>query len=171
MKLKCKQRSKEGGDFDAQNLDTVRAWLQRLRQRCLESYRALIPVHSAGQHSSPLAGKIKLTRADGSTTTKTVPASCVEVINGRLYIPFWQAKEKAGTTEFKGDRRLPPVVEAALSKFEIKFELSIIRLNEIAAPLQSLERIEAPRRALRIEEENAQKKSPCRKTGSGQTTA
>jgi len=154
--IRVQARIKTGGDLELLHEDSARAWLTTLRQRCLESYRALVPVRSAGQHSSPLAGKVKIKLANGRETTKTVPASQVEEIEGRLFIPFWLAKEKASPGSLHGDRRLPIAVEAALSKLQNDLELHISRLKDAALPLQEAERLEAPRRAQRVAEEWAE---------------
>ncbi len=81
----------------------------------------------------------------------------MEDIDGQLFIPLWLAIEKARTNKFKGSRRLTPAVEAALSKLERDLGLCILRLQEVARPLQEAERIDAPIRHKRMEEEQAQR--------------
>lgn len=145
-----------GGALKWDGLDKIKQALASLRAACLASWRALIHVTSGGDVAgSDLAGKVKIKRADGTSTTRTVPASQVEAADGRLWIPRWLAIEKAGEN-LAGEARLPDVLEVAISRLEKELALQVAVMEEAMKPLQEAECIEAPLRAARAERERVE---------------
>lgn len=128
--------------------------LAALRENCLQSYRALIPVSSAGSvEGSILAGRVKIRLASGKALTRVVPASQVEAHNGKLWIPRWLAIEKTEMRHFAGVARLPEEVERGFDELMNAYERNIQLLILEATPYQEAEIIEAPIRQKREEEE------------------
>lgn len=145
-------------EFQWQEVEHARRVLATLRDDCLGSYRALVKVRSGGDvPGSNLAGKVKIMLSDGRTTTKVVPASQVEAINGELWIPRWLAAEKTkGMGSLAGPFCLPEAIEAGLASIEREFEHQIKLLQEIADPWLEKWISEAPARALKNAQEKEQ---------------
>ena len=79
----------------------AQAAFQKLRDVLMRSHRGLIRVNSGGDvKGSDLAGKIKIRLDDGRSITRIVPASQVEALDGKLWIPRWLAIEKADGKAF-----------------------------------------------------------------------
>jgi hypothetical protein len=126
----------------------AQAALQTLRDVFIRSHRGLIRVNSGGDvKGSDLAGKIKIKLDDGCSITRTVPASQVEALDGKLWIPRWLAIEKADGKAFTGETRLPFVLEGAIARIEAELARQVALLQEQSLPLQEAERINAPIRA------------------------
>jgi hypothetical protein len=144
-----------GGELEWDgNLSKAHAALQILRNAFIRSHRGLVRVYSGGDvKGSDLAGKVKIKLVDGSLITRTVPASQVEAIDGHLWIPRWLAIKKADGKGFTGETRLPFVLESAIARIDAELARQVELLKELALPLQDAERIDAPLRAKRAEEE------------------
>lgn len=126
----------------------AQAALQTFRDLFIRSHRGLIRVNSGGDvKGSDLAGKIKIKLDDGRFITRTVPASQVEALDGKLWIPRWLAIEKADGKAFTGETRLPFVLEVAIARIEAELARQVVLLQEQALPLQEAERVNAPVRA------------------------
>lgn len=155
---------KTGGELDWDSVEKTRQALAQLRTECMKSYRALIQVNSGGDVAgSHLAGKVKIKLADGSITTRVVPASQVEALEGKLWIPRWLAIDKTKTREFLSKIRLPEAIEMALSRIERELECQVKLLKEAVLPFQDAERREAPLRAARREAERTERKAQIKR--------
>lgn len=138
------------GSAGSEVLDLVRNEMARIRQLCHQSWRALIPVNSAGPVvGSALARKVKIKLADGRVLTRTVPNSQVAQLDKKLWIPRWLAIEKAGNEEFLGESRLPESLTIAFDQMKEEFERQVLLLSAAARPFQEAERLEAPLREAR----------------------
>lgn len=102
---------------------------------------------------SDLDGKVRIKLLDGKSTTKVVPASHVEAIGGKLWIPRWLASQKANGRQLAGPFRLPEPVEAGLFAIERELELQVKLLEEAARPLIKFWIDAAPERAALEEQE------------------
>jgi hypothetical protein len=126
----------------------AQAAFQKLRDVLMRSHRGLIRVNSGGDvKGSDLAGKIKIRLDDGRSITRIVPASQVEALDGKLWIPRWLAIEKADGKAFLGETRLPFVLESAIARIDAELARQVALLQQQVLPLQAAERINAPIRA------------------------
>lgn len=150
-------RMKTGGELDLEEVNGLRTALHALRNELLNSFSGLIQVTSGGDvPNSNLAGRVKVKLGDGTTKTRTIPASQVEAHDGKLWIPRWLAVEKTGAKAFAGAVRLPERAEIRLRAIEDELELQLKVLIEAARPLQDAERQAAPLRQARYELERKQ---------------
>lgn len=145
-------------EFDWQLLEVARNGLRQLRATCLGSYSALVHVGSGGDVAcSDLAGRVKIKLLDGRTTTKVVPASQVESIDGKFWIPRWLALKKANNQELAGPFRLPDTIEAGLCGLEKELEVQAKLLAETAGAFLEKWIEAAPARAV-LEEQRLQER-------------
>lgn len=146
-----------GGELSWGDIGKLRTAIAKLRTDCSCAYGSLVQVTSGGDvQKSDLAGRVKIKLVDGTTKTRVVPASQVEAQDGKLWIPRWLAIEKTDSKNFAGAVRLPELAEVGLRKIEENLDLQIQLLTKAAEPFQAAERIEAPLRAVRQEQERLQ---------------
>jgi hypothetical protein len=145
----------KGGEliFD-KSLNAAQMLFQTLRDEFRKSYRGLVRVYSGGDVAgSILAGKVKIKLTNETFITRTVPASQVEAIDGKLWLPKWLVLEKTREIlehtgcSFTGERCIPSVLEEGILKMESELIKQVALLTEKAKQFQAIERIEAPLRA------------------------